>query len=249
MLIRWANPSYAGSVVIYWCRLAVRKSKWLTAFLWRLVRSTVGRKNCPGRLGIGRCRVLYINLESRPDRRASMERLFADNAIVSSRIEAVSAVPGILGCGQSHVKALSTPVPSDTPIMVCEDDLVFTVSRAQLDEIVGEFLCNPALDVLCLAYNLRAKPVPVSRNLQITDNTQTTACYVVKPDAVRYLRESFAESVDDLMGGMDTKKAALDIAWKKLQGGKLIFAAPRKRVAVQRPGFSNIAEAFVDYGV
>ena len=178
-----------------------------------------------------------------------MELLFAENNIVSTRIEAISAVPGILGCGKSHVKALSTPVPSETPIMVCEDDLIFTVSRAELDEIVEEFLSNAALDVLCLAYNLRAKPIPISRSLQITDNTQTTACYVVKPDAVPHIRQSFAESVADLTGGADTKKAALDIVWKNLQGGKLIFAAPRKRVAVQRPGFSDIAETFVDYGV
>lgn len=250
-VMRWLDFRYAGAVVRHTFRLASRKLKWLTIFLWRSARSMNRREsNDPfGRSGLGRCHTLYINLESRADRQASMELLFAENNIRSTRIEAVSAVPGILGCGQSHVKALSSPAPIDTPIVVCEDDLIFKVSRAELDEIVDEFLSNSALDVLCLAYNLRAKPVPISRALQITDNTQTTACYVVKPHAVPYVRQSFAESVENLMGGADTKKAALDIAWKKLQGGKLIFAAPRKRVAVQRPGFSDIAEAFVDYGV
>ena len=220
-------------------------------FLWRTVLPD-GRVQSdlrPGRRGLERCETVYINLARRLDRRASIEQLFAETNIEASRIEAISAVPGALGCAQSHVKALSSPVVRNSPIMVCEDDLVFAVARQEIDRTVEEFLRNSALDVLCLAYNLQSQPVPVSERLMITDNTQTTACYVVKWHAVEAVRLCFLESVDELMSGADTKTASIDIAWKKLQAGKLIFAVPRAQLAFQRPGFSDIVGNFVDYGV
>jgi len=248
---RWANPFYMGRVIRHRLRFLARKLRWLTVFLWRTVLANrpVHSDLRPGRRGLERCVTVYINLASRLDRRASMEQLFSENSIESTRIEAILAVPGALGCAQSHVTALSSPVVRNSPIMVCEDDLVFTVPREEVDLTVEEFLRNPALDVLCLAYNLQSQPVPVSKRLQITDNTQTTACYVVKWHAVDALKLCFLESVDELMSGADPAIAAIDIAWKRLQVGKLIFAVPRARLAVQRPGFSDIVGSVVDYGV
>jgi hypothetical protein len=115
--------------------------------------------------------------------------------------------------------------------------------------LIDEFYRNPGLDVLCLGYNLRAKPIPISRDLQLTENTQTASCYVVKTKARGVLRDIFAKSADDLVSGVDSRVAALDIAWKDAQDGTLVFAVPREPAVIQRPGHSDIANSFVDYGV
>lgn len=250
--LRPAGLLYLGRVARFNVRRASRKLRWVSWFGWRTAVSWVSINPVGSQsrgYGLERCEVRYINIAARVDRRAQIEQQFIGLRLEAVRIDAVAAKPGILGCAQSHVKALSDSLPPGKALMVCEDDLVFLLDRSKVDHLVEEFLENSALDILCLAYNLRARPLPISQNLQITDDTQTTACYIIKPSAIATLRDCFSESVVMLLGGESPKHSALDIVWKKLQAGKLIFSVPRQRAGHQRPGYSDIAGGFVDYGV
>lgn len=248
---RWQSPKYALSVLRFVSRRHHRRLRLAAVYLRRRLRNPLllAEHRPDFEHGLARCEVRYINLAARTDRRREMESLFRNLAIEVQRVDALFAKPGILGCARSHILALTEPSGDEKMLMICEDDLDFLAGRKALDSLIEEFYRNPGLDVLCLGYSLQSKPIPISCHLQLTENTQTTSCYVVKGRAAAVLRDIFAKSADDLVAGVDSRVAALDIAWKEVQDGTLVFAVPRERAAVQRPGHSDIANSFVDYGV
>ena len=248
---RWQSPKYAFSVLRFVTHRHYRRLRLGAVYLWRRLYNALplGGHRADREHGLARCEVRYINLAARTDRRRETEGLFRNLAIEAHRVDAFPAKPGILGCALSHVLALTEPSGGEKMLMICEDDIDFLASRKTLDSLIEEFHRNPALDVLCLGYSLQSRPIPISRHLQITENTQTTSCYVVKDNAAAVLSDIFAKSADDLVAGVDSRVAALDIAWKEVQDGTLVFAVPRERAAIQRPGHSDIAQSFVDYGV
>jgi len=247
---RWRSPKYALSVLRFVSRRQRRRLRLAAVYVRRRLGNPLwlAEHRPDFERGLARCEVRYINLAARTDRRREMESLFRKLAIQAHRVEASFAEQGILGCARSHILALAQPSRNEKLLMICEDDLDFLVGRKTLDMLIDEFYRNPGLDVLCLGYNLRAKPIPISRDLQLTENTQTTSCYVVKTKARGVLRDIFAKSADDLVSGVDSRVAALDIAWKDAQDGTLVFAVPREPAVIQRPGHSDIANSFVDYG-
>jgi hypothetical protein len=194
--------------------------------------------------------VHVINLATRPDRLRETQDEFRKMGILRwTRFEAVKSDNGSLGCALSHARLLESIDGSELAVMVCEDDIEFLVSPQELDALMAEFLASPAIDVLCLAFNVGSKPHPISSRLAITANTQTTACYVVKGRAREMLTVSFFESAGLIQQGKPLGIAAVDRHWKKLQRRTLLFAVPRVRAARQRPSFSDIEEQKVSYGV
>ncbi len=194
--------------------------------------------------------VHFINLASRPDRLRETEDEFARMKLLrASRFEAVKEENGALGCALSHGRLLESIDEHQLVVMVCEDDIEFLVNPQELQGLLEEFVENPALDVLCLAFNLIAAAHAVSPLLAVTANTATTACYVVKRPALERLEKSFFESARLIQAGQPLGLAAADQHWKKLQRRGLIFAVPRKRAARQRASFSDIEGQEVSYGV
>jgi len=194
--------------------------------------------------------IYVINLESRPDRLRETEAELAKMGIARwSRFDAVKDSNGALGCARSHARLAERVQDSEPAVMVCEDDVEFLVSPENLRALVTEFLGNPALDVLCLAYNLRFKPHTISPNLAVTADTATAACYVVKTASIDTLKDSFSEAARLIQEGKPIGLVAIDQYWKKLQRRKLVFAVPQKRAVRQRPSFSDIEGHDVFYGV
>lgn len=194
--------------------------------------------------------VYFINLKKRRDRLRETRKEFDKAGLRNwSRFEAISDENGALGCALSHFALMDGLRESESPFMVCEDDIEFLVGPEEIKATLQDFFDNPALDVLCLAYRLGSKPFPVSSLLAITTNTQTASCYVVKRRAAEKLRQSFAESIDLIRGGTPIGLSAIDQHWKKMQRRTLVFAIPLVRAAQQRPSFSDIERNDVSYGV
>ena len=103
------------------------------------------------------------------------------------------------------------------------------------------------LDVLCLAYNKR-NGINISTRLEFTSDTQTTACYILKPHMITEMIEMANESITMLESGQENKRAAIDVIWKKLQK-KYVFVVPIQRVARQSASYSDIEKAHTDYAV
>lgn len=193
---------------------------------------------------------VYINLDERKDRKSEVEAELAKVKIESpNRQVGIKRTPGILGCTLSHASALDSVRDEEGIVMICEDDVEFLGDPSEIEPVVEEFSQNPLLDVLCLAYNLGAKPHRISDSLAITSDTQTASCYLVKPHAIDPLVRIFNRGASMLEKGAPAWAAANDVIWKRLQRGRLVFAIPHKPLARQRPSFSDVEGKWVDYGV
>lgn len=205
--------------------------------------------------------VIYINLERRPDRRTAVEKELRSMRIVSpTRFPAVDGsifAPksftvqqlGSIGCAKSHRDLLRRLKESQHPVMVCEDDLVFSAEPESLLRVLSEFYADARLDVLCLAANIGDTPLRISQSFAISRDISTTACYVLKPRAIPHLESTFSDAVTRLEGGESIQKASIDQRWKTLQRGRLIFCVPRIQMARQGRSFSDITGEVEDRGV
>ncbi len=199
--------------------------------------------------GIGRCDIAYINLAHRTDRREHFEGQMKMLGVSRfTRIEAARANPGILGCGMSHGQALRWWEPSEKRLLVvCEDDATFKTSRLALDVAVEEFYRHPGLSVLCLGNN-PSHVVPISEQLGISADIQTTSCYAVKPEAVGAIADAAERSVHMLRAGVRVRRAAIDVVWKSVQK-EFFFAVPLDQMVEQLPGYSDIERSHTNYGI
>ena len=194
--------------------------------------------------------IRIINLESRADRLRETEAELVRMGITRwSRFSAVKDSNGALGCALSHSQLMEQVHGLEPAVMVCEDDIEFLVSPEELRTLVNEFLANPALDVLCLAFHLRLPPRDISPRLAITADTATTACYIVKTIALPTLRNSFGEATKLIQAGKPLGLVSIDRHWRKLQRQQLVFAIPRERAVRQRASFSDIEGRDAFYGV
>ena len=197
--------------------------------------------------GLERCDIVYINLDHRTDRREKIEKEFAKiGAKKVKRFPAYKHERGAIGCAMSHHEVLaSTIIAHDRILMICEDDLEFTVNRQRLDHLIEEFYKDSRMDVLCLAYN-RRNGIQVSPDFLISSSTRTTACYLAKPRAIKSLEMSALKSIELLKQGLPEKVAAIDVVWSQSQKD-FIFALSHPRAAVQSLSYSDILGREVDY--
>lgn len=193
---------------------------------------------------------VFINLEARTDRRHLIEEELCSMGFVNvERFQAISRKDGSLGCAESHIRVLESLLDRPEPLfMICEDDLTFSSDRGKLEALIEEFRSRPRLDVLCVAYRLRAPRLRISRTLAVANSVQTASCYILRRPAVATVLESFRESRAMLLAGEPKTIASIDVHWKKVQRNSLFFAIPNNRIARQRPSFSDIALKVKDYG-
>lgn len=231
-------------------RRLISRVGWLLKWkVRRLLRSGPGGTVA---FSFGDVRCYFINLNRRQDRRRDTESALQGVGVASySRFEAVdgSALSvsnmstvqlGSLGCALSHKAVLRDLLDSDTPVLICEDDVHFAVGAQDFQVVVQEFLDNPYLDVLCLAANVSDLPVRVSNRLAISQDISTTACYLVKPLAIPLLYKCFNESSQRLLAGEAVQTASIDQLWKELQRLTLFFGVPTQKTALQRRSKSDI---------
>ena len=198
--------------------------------------------------GLERCRIVYINLASRPDRKTQIEEEFRLLGVGDyERFDAVARERGITGCNLSHAAVLSTENYPEELLMVCEDDAKFLVSRDELDHAIESFFSKEWLDVLCLGNFVENKVIRIDEDFAVSNNIQTASCYLVRRKHLALISSVFLKSAQRLERGSPVWLYALDIAWKSLQRWRLTFAVPLKTMVVQRPSFSDIQQRDVDY--
>ncbi len=132
-------------------------------------------------------------------------------------------------------------------LLVCEDDAMFSESRESINSVVEEFYNDASLSVLCLGNN-PSHVIPVSKQMGISADVQTTSCYVIKAQAVSPVLASAQLSVKLLKRGVPSRNAAIDRVWKSVQK-ELFFAVPLRRLVRQIAGQSDIDGRYRDYGV
>lgn len=194
--------------------------------------------------------ICYINLAHRQDRNIEIINEFNKLGLENySRFNAIKNTSGALGCAMSHMTILENwTANSPKLLMVCEDDIKFNDKLEELELILSEFINDNNLDILCLSYN-HFNEASYNGIFNLTSDTQTMSCYVVKPHMKEILLDNFKLSVKLLETRIDNQyKVAIDQVWKVLQK-KYNFVIPKKRFAFQRESYSDIENRVVDYKV
>lgn len=184
--------------------------------------------------------VTIINLQKRSDRWAAISSNFNSYNIPFRRFEAVEHPQGALGCALSHVEVLKQYDGLSDAVCVAEDDAQVL---HDVRSIIDDFMASAA-DVLLLGNNTR-RTVPFSSTLSRAYDAYTTSFYVAKRESIPRLLACFKQAVEDLK----TKRhQPIDVAWHGLQK-ELVFVVPKRRVVIQRAGYSDIEKKYVNYGV
>ena len=197
---------------------------------------------------------IYINLESRNDRRAHVEAQLAALKygmpnLTTERFNAIkNAVHGAIGCSMSHMRCIQIAKQRGWDhVLVCEDDVLFTNVPLFLTQLSKFMATVPDWDVVLLAGN-NIPPFRVVNDacVQIS-NCQTTTAYVVKSHYYDTLIDNYRAGINKLMR-QPTQKLdyAIDRYWFELQRRDRWFLITPLSV-VQREDYSDIEQRFTNY--
>jgi len=204
--------------------------------------------------------VAYINLDSRPDRRAYIEAELAPVlsalGLEAHRIAATRRDRGDVGCGLSHIRALTAGLKSGRKhVLVFEDDFQWECPTEEAAKNIRSLLSGEPADfnVVALSFytgSVKCQPATVLNGVRVAEacNTQTTPGYIVQREFIKTLGCNFAEAIAGLKLNKDKDVYSIDQYWKRLQVPGNLFYTTVPRLGRQRAGASDIQKKFVCYG-
>lgn len=192
--------------------------------------------------------VLYINLDSRIDRRNHFEAEFNKIGLHIQRFPAIANDNGAVGCSMSHIACLELAIENNWDhVLICEDDATI-VNPGQLvyqfNQFVKKFEDN--WDVILLSGNNYQPFRQVSPECVRVGNCQTTTCYLLRRPYFETLLNNFKIGLKNLMKNNDQENYAIDQNWKQLQRMHRWYLIVPISV-IQRADYSNISRRHVNY--
>jgi len=195
-------------------------------------------------------KIMYINLESRLDRKEEIEKELTKFNMPFERFNAVSNLNfGALGCTQSHLNILIMAKTNKWKnVLILEDDFMFIVEKKILDfNLALLFNYKPDYDICMLSYNLlKGEQCTKYPFLTKVFDAQTTSGYLINEKMYDKMINILESSVDLLNKKKEPWKYAYDIIWKTLQKDTNWYCFT-ERLGIQRPSYSNIENRFCDY--
>ena len=195
---------------------------------------------------------LYINLDSRKDRRMHAEAQLAGLMpnLVVERFNAIkNVVNGAIGCSMSHMRCIQIAKERNWDhVFVCEDDILFTNVPLFLTQLNRFLATVREWDVVLLAGN-NIPPYRVINDACIqVSNCQTTTGYIVKAQYYDTLIANYRTGINQLMRHPTQKlDYAIDRHWFELQRQHRWFLITPLSV-VQREDYSDIEQRVTNYG-
>ena len=193
--------------------------------------------------------LLYINLDSRIDRRTHFESQFNKIGLQTQRFSAIRNNDGAIGCSMSHIACLEIAIRNKWDhVLVCEDDATIT-NPGQLVYQVNQFLnrFKDSWDVLLFGGN-NYQPFRIeSPECVRVANCQTTTSYLVRRPYFETLLANFKEGLRKLIADPSQQpKYAIDQYWKNLQRKDRWYLIVPITV-IQRPDYSDVSKQHVNY--
>lgn len=199
--------------------------------------------------------VLYINLDTRPDREIHiLQELSKIGITLPHRFPAIKMQNGAIGCTMSHIKCLEMAKSKQwSQVMICEDDAVFSNpdvlirSMHEFQQDMQRQSSPTQWDVVLIGANNVPPYHKISDHYVRVSNAQTTTCYIVNEHYYDTLIDNFRSGVLRLMKQPSNKRNyAIDIYWKSLQPiHKWYLLIPL--TVYQKEDFSNIEDRVVNY--
>jgi len=188
-------------------------------------------------------KVVYINLESRTDRRIEIEEelaIFPSNKIL--RFNAIKEWNGHHGCSKSHIAVLEMALKENwSNVLIIEDDAKWN----NFDEgyTILEKLTQSPYDVISLG-GIGGYVDPITFK---AFNFQTATAYLVSKHYYNTLLANFKEGLQILLESTTYhSRGCLDQYWKQLQFKDNWFRI-YPHLLYQRPSYSDIIKSHVDY--
>jgi hypothetical protein len=199
-------------------------------------------------------KILYINLDKRPDRNDEFLSNFNESREIHDHVERVQAIyedgNGHLGCLKSHIKALKRSLELDySHILIAEDDFcVKDINYA--NESLEKFFDNfDEWDVLMLGQNTFLSEDTNTPGVIKIISSQTTSGYLIKKDYIPKLLHIYERDLKKYEdSGLWSPSYCTDQSWTELQKIDKWYSF-RDSVGFQRSSYSDIEKKFVDYAV
>ena len=192
--------------------------------------------------------VLYINLESRKDRKIHVEKELNKIGVESTRFNAIRLSNGALGCSLSHVKCLEIAKKNNWDhLLIVEDDIKF-LNPTLFKEQLNTFLSNHASwDVVLFAGNNMPPYHVIDNSCVQVNRCQTTTGYLVKSHYYDTLIGNIKEGIHKLMKEPGNHKLyAIDKYWFNLQEKHKWYLITPLTVT-QQEGYSDIEKKVTNY--
>ena len=186
--------------------------------------------------------VLYINLESRSDRKEHVENQLAIIGLQNfKRFNAIKLENGALGCSMSHLKCLQTAKTNNWDhVLICEDDIQFLDPTLFISQFNAFLKTHNTWDVVLIAGNNMIPYKPIDTVCIQVYACQTTTGYIVQRHYYDTLIENYKAGIKQLMlEPQNSKLYAIDKYWCKLQRINNWFLIIPLTV-VQRVDYSDI---------
>lgn len=194
--------------------------------------------------------VLYINLDSRPDRQAHVEQQLSQ----LGWLEKAQRFPGVVvknpavGCSMSHLKCLELAKSNHWDhVLIVEDDIEF-LDPAFFQSQLQLFLTTCAQwDVLLVAGNNMLPYTPFHTTAIQVMNCQTTTGYLVRRHYYDTLIQNIRGGIAKFLQFPDKKwQYAIDKHWIQLQRNDTWYLIVPLTV-VQRRDYSDVEKKNTDY--
>jgi glycosyl transferase family 25 len=142
----------------------------------------------------------YINLESRPDRKAHVEEQLTTIGIQAIQFKAIKLQNGAIGCSLSHLKLLQMAKQNNWPhILIVEDDILFTNPSIFITSF-NHFLSNhPTFDVALISGNNIPPHTQIDDSCVKIYHCQTTTGYIVQNHYYDILINNYTEGIAKLL--------------------------------------------------
>lgn len=196
--------------------------------------------------------IIYINLNTRTDRREEMEREFRRLEIPDDKIlrwEAIRmAKHGALGCTLSHIAVMEyimTLPDTVQTIMVLEDDFDFAENIDTVKNSLKRFLEYPRdkWDMVMLSYYVMER-ADYDSLVSVTLMAQRTSGYMLNRRAVPDFLANFREGSEKLANNGKNWLHAIDVYWWKVMSNRRCFYF-NEPLGHQRKSYSNVTNTIV----
>jgi len=191
---------------------------------------------------------LYINLESRPDRKQHVEQQMNVIGINVQRFNAIRLENGAIGCSMSHLKCLEIAKKNEWDhILIVEDDILFLnpdLFKNQLNKFLKK---HKTFDVLLIAGNNLPPYQKIDDSCVKVYRCQTTTGYLVQKHYYDTLISNMREGIKLLVSNPAQHVLyAVDKYWFKLQEKDNWYLITPLSVT-QREDYSDIEKRQTNY--
>ena len=192
--------------------------------------------------------VLYINLDSRPDRNENVKNELNKMGIINPvRFKAIKLDNGALGCSMSHLKCIELAKKNEYDnVFVCEDDIEFLNPELFLNQIKLFLDSTLNWDVIIISGNNMLPYKAINNTCIKVFNCQTTTGYIVNKKYYDKLIQNYKDGIQKLLKEPTNNDYKIDKYWFKLQRDDDWYLIIPLTV-VQKEDYSDVEKKITNY--